>query len=55
MNIKQFEEVSRVSSETLLNEAKCRILSYERKTSLSQTMANQRIYFVDILTELLPL
>ena len=55
LNIREFEESSRISAESLLNEQKCRILGYERRTSLSATTANRKIYFVDRLIELLPL
>lgn len=54
LNIREFEDTARINAETLLNENTCKIVSYERKTSLSATMANRRIYFVDKLTELLP-
>ena len=55
LNIKEFENISRINAEILLNESKCRILAYDRKTSISYTQSNNRVYFVDILTELLPL
>jgi hypothetical protein len=56
INVKDFEENSRISAETLLNEKTCKIVSYHRRTPISTTSFNNgNVYFVERLLELLPL
>lgn len=52
---RDLEENSRISSEVLLNEGKCKIISYDKQTSLSKIPSlSPKVYFVERLTEYLP-
>lgn len=54
--MREFEETSRISADTLLNEQNCKIVSYYRRTPISTTSFNNgNVYFVERLLELLPL
>ena len=56
LNTREFEESTRISVDTLLNEEKCKIVSYYRQTPISTTSFNNgNVYFVERLMELLPL
>lgn len=56
INVKEFEDSSRISIDTLLNENSCKISSYYRRTPISTTSFNNgNVYFVERLLELLPL
>jgi ribosome-associated toxin RatA of RatAB toxin-antitoxin module len=53
INRKEFEEITRISAETLLNESKCKIVSYERLNTGNKF--NNKVYFTEELADFLPL
>ena len=55
MDRKDFEEHSRINAEVLLDESKCKIVAYERKTGLSKVpKVGNKVFFVQNLTDFLP-